>query len=540
MEYLLVCFFVYVWTMILFHESEKDESNYPTPDIKSVTELPDAKLANQDQTTKMKPGTRYRSVLNTPTVRLNRFNCKTLPSIPENQDGEDCAAEVEKLSAELKTTRYELQQQQQLALSLQLLPDQIKTELISVRKSLSEVTTSNDKLQRHLSCLTAEKDELLEQLEQNKITTVEAIEKVTKSYEHQMTQLRNEFTATNQTVKPLTMDVECGCVVEVANTSTQTGQSETKEGACGTEEPVPSQLLSQQVIGHSERHATKDEDYGFELDFELMERNKHRRRSFYIPARERTKSPVQEIAPKPQVYFPVSDIRYKNKPISGYVVNPDGSTVTYGDALKSTKKPSTVDLQPTQKTEDNAVRNPAPDNSKNNPHTIISAGPVKTEEDLVVVSSPIEEKSLPGNRLLLTNIQGGDYGRIVGSGGSNIHRIETEYEIAVSIRGSADGTYTLMISGNNEEMRKAAADNIIRGLTVVTECSNFQLLKMIKNFRLYEIGRKHYVRINRTFASDGTSGKMTLIGRLSSCQSAYAELLAEVNVSSSIKQKKRA
>ncbi|EFX65687.1 hypothetical protein DAPPUDRAFT_332940 [Daphnia pulex] len=523
MEYLIACFFVYVWTMIFFHESEKDESNNPTPDIKSVTKLPEAKLVNQDQAT-IKPGTRYRSVLNKPTVRLNRFNCNTLPSIPENQDGEDCAAEVEKLSAELKTTRYELQQQQQLALSLQLLPDQIKSELISVRKSLSEVTTSNEQLQRQLSCLTAEKDELLEQLEQNKITTVEAIEKVTKSYEQQMTQLRNEFTATNQTVKPLTMDVECGCVVEVANTSTQTGQSMTKEVACGTEE--------------LEQHVTKDEDYGFELDFELMERNKHRRRSFSIPARERTKSPVQEIAPKPQVYFPVSDIRYKNKPISGYVVNPDGSTVTYGDALKSTKKPSTVDLQPTQKTEDNAVRNPAPDNSKNNPHTIISAGPVKTEEDLVVVSSPIEEKSLPGNRLLLTNIQGGDYGRIVGAGGSNIHRIETEYEIAVSIRGSADGTYTLMISGNNEEMRKAAADNIIRGLTVVTECSNFQLLKMIKNFRLNEVGRKFFVRINRTFASDGISGKMTLIGRLASCQSAYAELLAEVNVSSN-KTKKR-
>jgi hypothetical protein len=507
--------------MILFHESEKDESNYPTSDIKSVTELPDAKLANQDQTTKMKPGTRYRSVLKTPTVKLNRFNCNTsLPSIPENQDGEDCAAEVAKLSAELKTTRYELEQQQQLALSLQLLPDQIEIELISVRKSLSEVTTTNDQLKRHLSCLTAEKDELLEQLEQNKITTVDAIEKVTKSYEQQMTQLRNEFTATNQTVKPLTMEVGCGCVVEVANNSTQTGQSKTKEVACGTEE--------------LEQHVTKDdEDYGFELDMKMMEVNKNRRHSFYIPARdERTNSPVhQQVALKPQVYFPVSDIRYKNKPISGYVVNPDGSTVTYGEALKSTKKPSTVDLQPNQKTEDK-VRKPAQDD----PRTIIS-GPVKTEEELVVVSSPIEEKSLPGNRLLLKNIQGGDYGRIVGSGGSNIYRIETEYQIVVSIKGAVDGTYKLMISENNEEMRKAAANDIIRGLTVITECSNFQLFKRIKNCRLYEIGREHFVRINRTLAADGISGKMTIIGRLSSCQSAYAELLAEVNVSS-IQQKK--
>jgi polyribonucleotide nucleotidyltransferase len=170
------------------------------------------------------------------------------------------------------------------------------------------------------------------------------------------------------------------------------------------------------------------------------------------------------------------------------------------------------------------------------PRTIIS-GPVKTEEELVVISSPIEEKSLPGNRLLLTNIQGGDYGRIVGSGGSNIYRIETEYEIVVSTRGSVDGTYSLMISGNNEEMRKAAADDIIRGLTVVTNCSNLQLLKRIKNFRLYEVGKKYYVMINRTFASDGISGKTTLIGRLASCQSAYVELLAEIDVSQT-KQKK--
>lgn len=515
MENLLVCFFVYVWTMILFHESEKDESNYPTPDITSVTKLPDAKLANQDPTI-MIPETRYRSVLKTPTVRLNCLSCNTLPSIPENQDGEDCAAEVAKLSAELKTTRCELQLQQQRALSLQLLPDEIEIELISVRKSLSEVTTTNDQLQRHLSCLTAEKDELLKQLEQNKITTVEAIEKVTKSYEQQMTQLRNEFTATNQTVKPLTMEVGCGCVVEVANTSTQTGQSMTKEIGCGTEE--------------LEQHVTKDEDYGFELDLEAMERNKNRRHSFYMPARdERTKSPVhQQVALKPQVYFPVSDIRYKNKPISGYVVNPDGSTVTYGDALKSTKKPSspTVDLQPTQTTENNG-KNPAPDDSKNTPRRNIISGPVKTEQELVVISSPIEEKSLPGNRLLLKNIQDGDYGRIVGSGGSNIYRIETEYQIVVSIRGAADGTYKLMITGNNEEMRKAAAQDIIRGLTVITECSNLQLFKRIQNYRLYDVGKKHFVRINRTVNSDGIGGKMTIIGRLSSCQSAYAELLAE-------------
>jgi hypothetical protein len=78
----------------------------------------------------------------------------------------------------------------------------------------------------------------------------------------------------------------------------------------------------------------------------------------------------------------------------------------------------------------------------------------------------------------------------------------------------------------------------MRGLTVISKCSNLQLLNQIKKAKLNEVGRKFYiyVRLNRTVSSDG-SGKMTLIGKLASCQSAYAELLAEADVSQT-KQKK--
>ena len=139
--------FVLMWT-IFFRKSEKNEPN-PNPDvINSGTNLPDAELANQDQTT-MIPGTRstrYASVLSQqPTARLNRFKCDALSSIPENKDGEDFVAEMEKVSAELKKTKSELQQQQKQTV-LSLAEQQEKSEMINLRKLLSEETTITEQL----------------------------------------------------------------------------------------------------------------------------------------------------------------------------------------------------------------------------------------------------------------------------------------------------------------------------------------------------------------------------------------------------------
>ncbi|EFX62759.1 hypothetical protein DAPPUDRAFT_269774 [Daphnia pulex] len=270
-------------------------------------------------------------------------------------------------------------------------------------------------------------------------------------------------------------------------------------------DPAQSRSTGQEVV--------TDESYGFTLDFQIMEKCKNPRRSFFIPARERTKPPAPA-APKAQVHFPVGDVRYKNKPMSGYVVNSDGTQVIYGGAVPLTRKPTPA--IPTNNTE--AAGPPAFEQPKQKPCT--TNGPVKTD-DLVVTSTPIERVSLPGNRLMLKNVPGGDYGRIIGSGGSNIRRL---FQIVARINTSPDGNFSFLITGNTEEVRQAAADDIVGGLTVTAEFSNTKLPKRIKNFRLNEIGRKYFVRINRP--SDN-NGMITLTGRLSSCQSAYAEIMGE-------------
>ena len=43
---------------------------------------------------------------------------------------------------------------------------------------------------------------------------------------------------------------------------------------------------------------------------------------------------VVDAVPKPEVTFATSDIRDWNKPKSGYLVNSDGTMVTYGNIVK--------------------------------------------------------------------------------------------------------------------------------------------------------------------------------------------------------------
>jgi hypothetical protein len=125
---------------------------------------------------------------------------------------------------------------------------------------------------------------------------------------------------------------------------------------------------------------------------------------------------------------------------------------------------------------------------------------------------------------MLKNVPEGDYGKIIGGGGSNIRRLEAQYQIVARLNRSPDGNYSFLITGNTEEVRQAAADDVIDGLTVTAEFPNSKLLKRIKTFRLHEIGRKYFVRINRP--SD-INGMITLTGRLDSCQSAYAEIMGK-------------
>jgi hypothetical protein len=349
-----------------------------------------------------------------------------------------------------------------------------------------------EQLRQQVTDLMAERDDLTQQLEQEK--------RMKKLY------------------MPITIDVGCGWdAVQVAADASNQTESIAKEVGCQTEELTPAQTRTNQ------EEATKDQSCGFVFHSQMMERCRNPRQSFYIPARERTESPaaVPAAAPKFQVHFPVGDIRYKNKPMSGYLVNLDGTQVIFGDAVQSTQKHRHA--IPTKNTQ-TAGPPPVLEQPKEKPCTTKS--PVNTDE-LIVTSAPVERFSLPGNRLLLKNIPSGNSGRIIGCGGSNIRRIETEYRIVAGINNtSPDGDLSLLISGSTEEMRQEAADDIIRGLTVTTEFANLKLSKRIRNTRLFEIGKKFFVRINRPSPTDG---KMTLVGKLNSCQSAYTELLAELS-----------
>lgn len=88
--------------------------------------------------------------------------------------------------------------------------------------------------------------------------------------------------------------------------------------------------------------------------------------------------------------------------MSGYVVNPDGTQMTYGGAVPLTRKATSA--IPTNNTE--AAGQPVLEQPKPKPTT--TNGPVKTD-DLIVTSTPVERISLPGNRLMLKNVPGGDY-----------------------------------------------------------------------------------------------------------------------------------
>ncbi|EFX83645.1 hypothetical protein DAPPUDRAFT_239731 [Daphnia pulex] len=455
-----------------------DVSGYPFPDLDHVIQKPDTRGPNPRQTK--------------PVVSCKRSTFPVLPTIPENEEGEILVAEIEQLKAALIKANSDFQQQQQTTQSVELREKLEVERNNTLTKLLSEQTTNNELLRHQVSSLVAEKEDLAAQLELDRIQTNKDIQMVAASNEERVKKLQEEFAAAIETARPITKEIGCGPDVAVASTQTE---SFAKDVGCGTQQVIPPQTPTTQ------QGATQDP------------------RQFSIPARETTKSPaVPAAAPKAQqVHFAVGDIRYKDKPMSGYVVNPDGTQVTYGGAVQSTRKPAAA--TPTNNTE--AARPPVLEQAKPKPHT--TNGPVKND-DLIVTSIPVERVSLPGNRLMLKNVPGGDYGRIIGGGGSNIRRIETQYQIVARLNKSPDGNFSFLITENTEEVRQAAADDIIGGLTVTAEFPNSKLPKRIKNFRLNEIGRKYFVRINRP--SDN-NGNITLTGRLSSCQSAYAEIMGE-------------
>jgi hypothetical protein len=295
------------------------------------------------------------------------------------------------------------------------------------------------------------------------------------------------------------------------------------------------------------------ESYGFELDYAMIERFSGQNQPFYIPALDDQPKPfvVAPRAPKvdypcsdirypvsgyvvnsdgttmtygdaveatksPQFDYPCSDIRYRNQPISGYVVNSDGTTMTYGDAVEATKSPQ--EISSARKTKSEVLPKP---------HDVKDACAIDYPkvDDLIVTSSSIEQETLGYNKLLLKSLPIEEYGRVVGKGGVNIQRIEKESNVRVSINKPVGDFFSLIISRNSEEMRQAAANDIIGGFKVKTEC----LLKYVHRIsvhKLREIGQKLFVKIQRP--SEEENEKVTISGKLTNCKLAYAALVSEL------------
>jgi len=555
---------------------------YQTPDAKTENPLrADAELANPGHTINTLD-TRSYSDVNKSTVMLNQYNCPALPTIPEDQEWvelEKCKSEshqrqktaccchnqtdtkeeklpdvptfdigsrrlidicsvisslqdrmpvmdftsehwqwtinlvleqskaenlftafrIRELTKELATSELQLKNMTEMKVELDM-------ELNSLRKSLSEQAAKIEQLQN----LVVEKGVLAEQLANGTVNT--ALELRNKSSE--ITELRKEIAEAQKSVKETTKDF--GCQSDAVGVAVASSRPTTKDVVrCGTEEVTsrPVQTFT------TEQQMSNEDSCRFGLDLETMGQfSKQPFLPFGIPDRVQIEAPVST-SPKPDIRLPVSDTRNRNKPMSGDVVNSDGAILTYSDALKSKKNPENT--VPNNKTE--TVGLPVLEHPK---ETSTINGPEKTD-DLFIITKPIKRQSLRDKKLVLKNIPGEDYGRIIGSGGSNIRRVENEFKIRASITISVDGNCLLVITGNTEEVRHAAANDIVQGLTVTTECSDWKQFNQISNTRMKEIARTFFVKIIRPPPSDNFR-KMTVTGKLCSCKLACAALVAEI------------
>ena len=235
---------------------------------------------------------------------------------------------------------------------------------------------------------------------------------------------------------------------------------------------------------------------------------------FRIPANAQPEL-VVEAVPKAEVTFATSDIRYKNKPISGYVVNSDGTMVTYSNVVKINQKP--MEIIPETKPVDLPILNQQKETRP--------ISDLVKKEDFIVISAPIERELVGKNKLLLKNIRGDDYGRIIGYGGANVRRIRNEFNVQVSVNEPINGICSLVISGNAEEILQKAADDIVQDLQATIECPELKNTHRIKNWMLKKINLEFCVKIKQP---TDTKNRITITGKLKNCRSAYGALIAEL------------
>ena len=507
MEYFILCFLIAVWALIwaiiwsiLITQFPKELISTPAindlkPDVSSGYPQPEAELAIVPDI--KIPGNRYDSSVNKPAVKLDGYlqQLGKLPVITEDVEGEDYVAQIDQLTLDLAQANSSLLKMQTASLGKGNKATQSEIELES----------KNKELQQQISELLADKKLLTEKIAEDAAEYDLTIKLVTSIAFNRFRKLEKKLKKlTTRTEKTRTESIACGTHVQLVNVETQIEPKTVKDVGCGSEEtlPPPNTILQTPT------------DYGFELDTEAMIQFSNEPYPFCIPTDVQPVS-VVEAVPKPEVTFATSDIRYKNKPISGYVVNSDGTMVTYGNAVKVNQKP--MESIPETKPVDLPILNQQKETRP--------ISDLVKKEDFIVISAPIAREVVGKNKLLLKNIRGDDYGRIIGYGGANVRRIRNEFNVQVSVNEPINGICSLVISGNAEEILQQAANDIVQDLQATIECPQLKNTHRIKYWMLKKISLEFFVKIKQPTDS---KNRITITGKLKNCRSAYGAIIAEL------------
>jgi hypothetical protein len=330
-------------------------------------------------------------------------------------------------------------------------------------------------------------------------------------------------------------------------TSTHITKLATKDFGCELKKP-PSKTLA-----NTEQGTCDDVTCGFQLDKEMIQHfsKQQQFRPYNIPDHvDQTKPPIPSAgSTKPQIQFASSDVRYRNKPISGYTVTSvDGidsiimsESLPLSDQLivtdkkkeqlgpsaasKSKNKQTTKTISPpTEVTK--ITKTGQTDSVEKSPRGLVIAEkevkrptekPSSTASpDFVILSSVTEEVNC--YEIVVTGIPRSDCGRVIGRAGSNIKRLQEEYGVKLSFFEE-----NLYIFDGDAEGRRAACSDVIENLPVTIECRNLDHTKKVYSTTYFKkLNLHHNVRISRPSPQNQF---LTISGTLDRCRTVYQKLL---------------
>ncbi|KAI9563919.1 hypothetical protein GHT06_011387 [Daphnia sinensis] len=197
---------------------------------------------------------------------------------------------------------------------------------------------------------------------------------------------------------------------------------------------------------------------------------------------------------KPPVVFPSADIRYKQKPIESYTVNPSEGKQQPPTRPQADAAPKAAPAEV-----------PAPSASKPAPRFTIVSREIKQLES--------EEKCV------LVDIHQSHYGRVVGRGGENVRRLQETHGVALSFAQNQKTLefYDLKITGGSAAKRRACAREIIDAVPVTIECSNVDL-RQLRHPKFQSSEGEFFVKIQRPTTRDE---KLKITGRIKDCRMAF-------------------